>query len=395
MNPYPGIPFGNLTDPKDPDYSVRLKDMLGIIDRWARDASFGLGQIKQGYLPDGSGKLLTNSSTSALVQDKSQSVNLTQGLADGNNIQEWYNSSGTLRAHIGPWGDLTIPYLTIYDPNVGGPYTVFDAYGGISAGSATIGLLNVTGNTDLQGQVLLSGGSMLVDAGGFVDQILITSSSSGNTGVIDFASIGVGQTYYLPASGGALLTPAATASLGTGFKYLMNTSAGGFADATSTTKVVRLDLSGLATSTTRNLKLVDISGSAVVVGNTTSASGTLGASSLTAQTGSIASVTLLTGTTATAGMYRVMVYMKTTTAGTAGTVKATVAWNDGSAQTLDVPLLTTAGATGTVPLNTLNAFGQGSVVVYAAASQNISYTTTVTGATGSPQYYIYVRIMKL
>ena len=175
----------------------------------------------------------------------------------------------------------------------------------------------------------------------------------------------------------------------------MTTSSGGFCDASINTKGVRLDLTGLASATTRNLKMVDISGSVVVVGNTTSASGTLGASSLTAQTGSIAAVTLLTGTTATAGMYRVSAYMKTTTAGTAGTVKATVAWNDGSAQTMDVPLMTTAGAAATVPLNTLNAFGQGSVVVYAAASQNISYTTTVSGATGSPQYYIYVRIEKL
>lgn len=396
MNQYPGIPYANLSDPKDPDYNSRLKDMLGTLDRWARDASIGFGQIKQGYLPDGSGKLITNSNTTSLVQDKSPAANLSQGLADGSNIQEWYNASDSLRAYLGPEGQLTVPYLTIYDPNVGGPYTVFDAYGGISAGSATFSLLNVTGNTDLQGQTMLSGGMMIVDAvNGFTDQILINSSLSGNTGVVDFSGINALQTYYFPAVGGQLLTSGATANLATTFKYLMSTSAGGFADNTSAGKVVRFDISGLATNTVRNAKWSDISGSVVVVGNTTSASGTLGASSLTAQTGSIAAVTLLTGTTATAGMYRVSAYMKTTTAGTAGTVKATVAWNDGSAQTLDVPLMTTAGAAATVPLNTLNAFGQGSVVVYAAASQNISYTTTVTGATGSPQYYIYVRIEKL
>lgn len=395
MNQYPGIPYANLSDPKDPDYNSRLKDMLGTLDRWARDASIGFGQIKQGYLPDGSGKLITNSNTTSLVQDKSPAANLSQGLADGSNIQEWYNAADSLRAYIGPEGELTIPYLTIYDPNVGGPYTVFDAYGGISAGSATFSLLNVTGNTDLQGQVLMGGGTLQIDASGVRDYLPVYSSSSGNIATLDFTSVGPVVNYVFPPSGGTLLVPGSTATLQTSYKYLMNTSAGGFADATSNTKVVRLDLSGLATSTTRNLKLVDISGSAVVVGNTTSASGTLGASSLTAQTGSIAAVTLLTGTTATAGMYRVSAYIKTTTAGTAGTVKATVAWNDGSAQTLDVPLMTTAGAAATVPLNTLNAFGQGSVVVYAAASQNITYTTTVTGATGSPQYYIYVRIEKL
>ena len=395
MNQYEGIPFANLPDPKDPDFSFRLKNLLGILDRWSRDTSDAFGQIKQGYVPDGSKTPLYNADKSSAVQDKANAASISQGVTDTGNIQEWYNAADSLRAYIGPGGELTIPYLTIYDPNVGGPYTVFDAYGGISAGSATFSLLNVTGNTDLQGQVLMAGATLQIDASGVMDYLPVYSSSSGNTSTLDFTSVGVTQNYVFPATGGALLTPGATATLQTTYKYLMNTSAGGFADATTNTKVVRLDLSGLATSTTRNLKLVDISGSAVVVGNTTSASGTLGASSLTAQTGSIAAVTLLTGTTATAGMYRVSAYMKTTTAGTAGTVKATVAWNDGSAQTLDVPLLTTAGATGTVPLNTLNAFGQGSVVVYAAASQNISYTTTVSGATGSPQYYIYVRIEKL
>ena len=395
MKQYEGIPFTSLPNPTDPDFSFRLKNLLGILDRWSRDTSDAFGQIKQGYLPDGSKTPLVNASVSTLVQDKANAASISQGVTDTGNIQEWYNAADSLRAYIGSWGDLTIPYLTIYDPDIGGPYTVIDQYGGISASSATIGILTVTGDTDLQGQTLLSGSQVVFDATGLKDSFPVYSSGSGNIGYIDFTNVGNGQTYSLPGYGGYLLTAGSGGTLTQSYKYLMSTTTGGFADSVSTTKVVRLDLTGITVSSTRTLKLVDISGSAVVVGNTTSASGTLGASSLTAQTGSIAAVTLLTGTTSTAGMYRVSAYMKTTTAGTAGTVKATVAWNDGSAQTLDVPLMTTAGAAATVPLNTLNAFGQGSVVVYAAASQNITYTTTVTGATGSPQYYIYVRIEKL
>ena len=266
-----------------------------------------------------------------------------------------------------------------------------DGYGGLTAGSIVTTLFTSTGNVDLQAQVLIGG--MVIDASGIHDSIALYSSSSGNTGLLDLTAIGVGQTYTLPSVGGVLLTASSTATLANTFKYTMNTSGGGFTDGS--TRTVRFDLSGISAAATRNIKFSDISGTAVVVGNTTSASGTLGASSLTGQTGSIAAVTLLTGTTATAGMYRVSAYMKTTTAGTAGTVKATVAWNDGSAQTMDVPLITTAGAATTISLSTGNAFGQGSVVVYAAASQNITYTTTVAGATGSPQYYIYVRIEKL
>ena len=400
MNQYEGIPFANLPDPKDPDFSFRLKNLLGILDRWSRDTSDAFGQIKQGYVPDGSKTPLYNADKSSAVQNKANAASISQGVKDTGNIQEWYNAADSLRAYIGPWGDLTVPYLSIYDPEGTGTATVFTSNGDMSLGSASIGYLAVTGNTDLQADVtieraFLVGSSTIIDANGLNDSIQLYSTGTANTSTFDVTGIGNAQIYSLPAAGGVLLTPASTANLGASYKYLMNTTSGGFADSASNNKTIRFDLTTLATSTNRNIRWTDISGSAVVVGNTTSASGTLGASSLTAQTGSIAAVTLLTGTTATAGMYRVSAYMKTTTAGTAGTVKATVAWNDGAAQTLDVPLMTTAGAAATVPLNTLNAFGQGSVVVYAAASQNISYTTTVTGATGSPQYYIYVRIEKL
>ena len=118
-------------------------------------------------------------------------------------------------------------------------------------------------------------------------------------------------------------------------------------------------------------------------------------SNLTAQTASITAQILLTGAAGTAGMYRISVYIKTTTAGTAlDVVKATIVWNDGAAQTLDVPFENATIIFNNHDLATLDAFSQGSIVVNAAASQNITYTATVT-KTGTPQYEIHARIEAL
>ena len=278
MNQYQGIPYTTLPDPKDPEFGYRLKNLLSILDRWSRDVSDGFGQIKSGYVPDGSGTPLVNSSTKPTTQFGAGDTNLVQGYTDTDSIQEWYNAAGTRMAYLNNYGALTIPYLTIDDPLLGaGPTLVIDGYGGLSAPSATIGLLNVTGNTDLQGQVLLSslaGGTILTCVGdadfqgtvylasgtmgigpsGIIDYIPIYSSGSGNTGSIDLTGIGVGQTYTMPGSGGALLTPGATATLATTYKYSMGTGAGGFIDSSVTTKNIRFDLTGLAASTTRNVK---------------------------------------------------------------------------------------------------------------------------------------------
>lgn len=116
------------------------------------------------------------------------------------------------------------------------------------------------------------------------------------------------------------------------------------------------------------------------------------ASNLTTQTGSIAAQTLLTGAAGTAGMYRVSVYVKTTTAGLGGdTVIVTLAWNDGTPQTLVVPFTDSTPIVYNLhDLGTATAYSQGSVVINVAASQNISYTTTVS-IVGTPQYEIHVR----
>jgi len=164
-------------------------------------------------------------------------------------------------------------------------------------------------------------------------------------------------------------------------------------------KILAFQCSGISASTTRTIKIQDTNGSAVVVGNTTAASGTLGSVSLTGQTGSLAAQTLLTGNTTSAGLYRVSLYLKCTTAGSGGAqVSVDLTWNDGSAHT-DTILLTLLDGSGAIgqgflPLVTLNKAAFGADVIKVTASQNVTFTSTVV-TTGSPQYAIEARIEAL
>lgn len=193
--------------------------------------------------------------------------------------------------------------------------------------------------------------------------------------------------------------------------YITGAAAGNFLKTTSTAGVGAWTAPAALTATTdNNIALYPTVSNCVVAASRLDLvwSGTLSkvrggngaadasvASNLTAQTASIAAQTILTGAAATGGMYCVSVYIKTTTAGSAlDVVKATITWNDGTAQTLDVPFENATTVFNNHDLATLNAFAQGSIVVNAAASQNINYTTTVV-KTGTPQYEIHVRIKAL
>ena len=229
--------------------------------------------------------------------------------------------------------------------------------------------------------------------------MIVFDSGTSNFATFSYTGVGAGVTFTYPAAGGLIMTTSG-ANQNTGGTNLLvgcnircNTATGvTFQDNSVTSKQMRFDLSGHTASTTRNMKWPDTSGSPVLVGNAAAAAGILGSTDLTAQTASIASTTLLTGGTGTAGMYRISAYLNTTTAGVVtDTVKMTVAWNDGAAQTLDVPFLSSTAIFNNHDLGTLNAHSQGRVAVYVAASQNITFTTTVT-KTGTPQYSIRVRI---
>lgn len=95
-----------------------------------------------------------------------------------------------------------------------------------------------------------------------------------------------------------------------------------------------------------------------------------------AQTASITTTNLVA--TAVAGMYEVCLYLTVTTAGTGGTVLGTIGWTDaGGAKTL---ASSTAALTGSNSTQVCQRF-------HSTASA-ITYSTTVTGATGSPEYSI-------
>jgi hypothetical protein len=395
MRQYKGIPYTNVPNPEDKDFKFYLQTVLAEIDSWAKESSAAFGLLENGKTPSGKPFDVAQNNLTKTEEYNLGDASVVQGSTDGGNVQEWYLPSGKRVMVLDSTGKLICDSLKVFEDSTA--QMSLDASGSV-ASFTTVSANGITLTDGSQfamgtGTSFVSPSVVLTDQG-FNNYIpLYDTAGIGATGLLDFQGITNGATFTFPAAGGALLTSSSTVTLATSYTYSMATGAGGFSDGGL--RRVRFDLSGLGAASSRVMKWPDISGTPVVVGNTTAASGTLGSSSLTARTASIASTTLLTGTSATAGMYRVSAYMKTTTAGSAGdVVKLTVSWNDGSAQTMDIPWMTTAGAATNLDLATLNADVQGSVVVYADASQNITYTTTVT-KTGSPQYSVYVRIEKL
>jgi hypothetical protein len=104
---------------------------------------------------------------------------------------------------------------------------------------------------------------------------------------------------------------------------------------------------------------------------------------LTAQAATIGATNITTA--CPAGVFSISYYLKTTTAGSAGTASFTLNWNDGAAVTF---------TTGTASLTSTTASGlvQGTQIVKCGASTTLSYATTVTGATGSPQYSLDISV---
>jgi len=267
-------------------------------------------------------------------------------------------------------------------------------------GGVTVAGIDATGAASFS-NLSVASGQIVVDADGFVDSFTIKDSGTGFIGTLTWVGMGSGDVVTIPAGTATLLSGSNTINVSnktllTSTVVRCNTAAGvTFQDNTGTTKQMRFDLSGITAGTTRAQKWQDTAGSVVTVGNTASASGVLGTIALTAQTNSIAVQTMLTGNASSAGLYRLSFYLKTTTAGSGGdVVKVTAAWNDGAAQTLDVPMLNATAIVNNLDLGTLNAFVQGSIVVKAAASQNVTFTTTVTKA-GTPQYSVDARIESL
>jgi hypothetical protein len=103
--------------------------------------------------------------------------------------------------------------------------------------------------------------------------------------------------------------------------------------------------------------------------------------SLTGQTATIASTTAFVP--GLSGVYRFVVDLVTTTAGSAGTVTGSIITNNRSAAFTQT--------TATVSLASAGAEGSTTFTAYCGAGQNINYQTTVASAAGSPQYALRIR----
>lgn len=177
-----------------------------------------------------------------------------------------------------------------------------------------------------------------------------------------------------------------------------NTASAGiaFEDQTTSSKKLRMVLSGavgdnsftLTNSAARNYGFGNLGGNVVVVGDDPPAvaSGALGKVDLTGQTAAIGSTAL--SNTPPAGLYSVQVYAVCTTASGSGTpnLDVTIGWTDVLGAT------TTNAVTGLLLSATGRASGR---VLCQVASGNITYSTTINSASGSPQYAVYVRVVSL
>jgi hypothetical protein len=105
------------------------------------------------------------------------------------------------------------------------------------------------------------------------------------------------------------------------------------------------------------------------------------------QTASISTATLYSVPGVGAGMYAVYADVITVSAGSAGTVTVNVSWNNGT---------TSAGLNSSA--FTLTAQGEQAALLgnfMVAANTTITYSTTVSGATGNPQYTLNLRLVYL
>lgn len=84
-----------------------------------------------------------------------------------------------------------------------------------------------------------------------------------------------------------------------------------------------------------------------------------------------------------AALYELKYSLCTATAGSAGTASVSFAWNNGAAQSF---------TSATIALASRTSCQQGSVPVWSNASQNIQYSTAVSGAAGSPAYDLHITV---
>lgn len=206
----------------------------------------------------------------------------------------------------------------------------------------------------------------------------------------------------LPDTDGTLLVGSVSVTqslkLSTSSLLVASTASSGacFVDTTTSTKKMRMVLSGavgnnsitVTNTAARNYGLGDYNGNIALVGDNTStaASGKMCKKDLTGQTSAIGSTNLTSS--ALTGFYEVEVIAMCTTASGSGspTLDVTLGWTDN------------VGATTEKTINALSLSATGrahGATRLRVNSGEISFSTTINSASGSPQYALYIRVIYL
>ena len=107
--------------------------------------------------------------------------------------------------------------------------------------------------------------------------------------------------------------------------------------------------------------------------------------SLTGQTAAIGATTLFTPSAV--GTYRVSVYQVITKVGTAGTLATVIGWSDNAQAQTSKPA-------SDLNMTVLGVASSGVLFIQSTATA-ITYTTTIAGATGAPEYDLYLTLEML
>ena len=235
-----------------------------------------------------------------------------------------------------------------------------------------------------EGGISYHAGKFGINNTGAAAMVDVISSSSSTVGMtIKTAAAASANAFEVKDSTGALKWWINTGSgfdangtFGTSCLYQFGGTGGYMVhDADSTVKLA-WNLTNIPTATTNTATWQRGNGTIV---------GTQGTIDLTAQTSSIGTTNVMN--TQAAGMFLVSVYAMCTTAGTAGTLDVTIGWTDTVGATTEMYVTgLSLSATGR---------GKGNRCIYCTVGTAITYSTTVTGALGSPQYELRIRATAL
>lgn len=291
--------------------------------------------------------------------------------------------------------------------------TIDGACGGSSDGIfvTALGATIVSGYDN--GGLNVGSGAEVVDYGGFynsgtlaVDSIAISGTMhmydtrTNGTGVANTPACSLNTNAVLDIHGSTVspnIGSCVTTSTGAGIFFRGNNATVYMRNATVTGGAGAFG-GAINSNSKTGLKVYDFGGN-TISGSMTNFAGTylygseVAAITLTAQTATIGTTTLYAVPSNAAGTYRVCVNAQTTTAGTAGdTLVVTLGWNNGGAKTDATPTIDLATLNTEYPASGLGTdLNSGCLVLNSAASQNITYATTV-AKTGTPQYALRITV---